>query len=863
MNFRRFLLLVLSTFVLAACNCGKKPAAPALLKEGEPCDNDERCETGLCDSIPGITPTCVRRCGDGCFTTEVCVQLTPNRFACQPDARKLCAPCVADTDCPYPSDHCISVNSEHVCGRDCAFDQNCPTGYRCVNAVGVDGLPKVQQCVPINASCACLARGDFMQVCSETNAFGSCLGIKQCDLVNNMVACDARTPGQETCNGIDDNCNGQTDEGQMPTSCGVGACERMVDSCADGGVVNCVPGAPISELCNSIDDDCDGTVDNGFDLTMDGMNCGRCGNVCGAAHATASCVNSGCQITCDTGYANCNMMDGDGCETNITNDINNCGGCNQTCMRPNSTATCMNSSCSFVCAPGWVDLNMNPNDGCECNPANTMDLPDLMFLDANCDGIDGEVNNGIFVSPMGNDSNNGTMMNPVQTLQTALGLAVTMGKRDIYVAEGSYNGQLDLSGVSGINIAGGYNATTWQRALTQTTTVTNGNPGLKIDGSNQVLVQVMRFVGVDGNAGSPSAYGAKITESSAIRLESVDIRAGNGLTGGAGSSPGQAANGNVGNDGRRGCYNDPRWDPFNNTTEFAACNTTLIYDFCSSAPVGGLGGSSACGASGGAGGSATRYNPSGTPNGSPGVQGSPSGGTGGQGVPAGTTPSPGSAYFGGDGMGGTNGGNGNGAMAGTFNTNGYVLPTATAGTGGTAGRGGGGGGGGAGGIGYVIPGYNGLQCYTYGSTGAGGGSAGCGGNGGGAGISGGASIGLFIYNSQVTAQATLIRAGNGGNGGAGGNGGGGGMGAGGGNSDYNSKQGMATRGGGGGRGGNGGSGGHGGGGSGGPSYGVARNSGGSSWMPTGGSIMIGTPGTAGTSSGSAGMAGASGTVTSF
>ncbi|HEY1087973.1 MAG TPA: hypothetical protein VGE37_09770, partial [Archangium sp.] len=204
----RLFLLTLSVFVVAGCDCGKKPAAPALLKEGDACDNDERCETGLCDAAPGFAPICVRRCGDGCQPTEVCVQLTPNRFACQPDARKLCQPCMVDSDCPYPSDHCLSVNNEKVCGRDCAFDQNCPTGYRCVNGVGVDGLPKVQQCVPINASCACLARGDFQQACTTTNASGTCSGIKQCDLVSNTVVCDAREPSTETCNGVDDDCDG-------------------------------------------------------------------------------------------------------------------------------------------------------------------------------------------------------------------------------------------------------------------------------------------------------------------------------------------------------------------------------------------------------------------------------------------------------------------------------------------------------------------------------------------------------------------------------------------------------------------------------------------------------------------------------
>lgn len=858
------LILALSLFA-AGCNCGKKPAAPSQLLEGESCENDERCVTGLCDAAPGFQPVCVRRCGDGCEPTEVCVQLTPNRFACQPDQRKICQPCLADLDCPYPSDKCIVVNNEKVCGRDCAFDQNCPTGYRCVNAVGVDGQPKVQQCVPIVASCACLARGDFEQPCQNVNGVGTCSGLKKCDLVSNSVVCDAREAVVETCNGMDDDCDGDTDEGQMTATCGVGACQRTVETCVDGGTAMCTPGMPTTELCNGIDDDCDGTLDNGFDTTTMVTSCGACGRVCMLPHATPRCDQGVCRVlTCDTGWDNCNNMDPDGCESDVSADPMNCGGCGMPCTRPNSTATCMNSTCSFVCAAGWIDLNGDPADGCEynCTFTSATDLPDLMFTDANCDGIDGELNNGVFVSPNGNDSNPGTRAAPKLTLASAMTAAVNGLKRDVYLAEGTYTGPLDLLGVSGMNIAGAYNANTWARAFTQQVVVSNGNPGLRVDGSNNVLLQAIRFVANDGSASEPTSYGAKIMESSGIRLESVDIRAGNGLPGAPGGGAAAGASGNPGANGIEGCYNDPRWDPFNNPVEFAGCNTSVFHCAWTSARAGGAGGSSSCGAAGGAGGSPSLYNPSNTPNGQPGIQGSPNGGAAGQGVTPNTTPVLGSAFWGVDGANGTAGSNGNGGMAGTFNSTGFVRSSAGAGTGGSVGRGGGGGGGGAGGLGVPVPGYNGVQCYTYGSPGSGGGSGGCGGSGGGAGVSGGASIGLFLFNSQVAAQGAIVRTGNGGNGGAGASGGAGGTGGAGGISDYDSKQGAATRGAGGGRGGNGGAGGHGGGGAGGSVYGIAKNAN-STWTPTGGSIMLGTPGAAGSSPGNAGVAGLSGVQTTF
>jgi hypothetical protein len=68
-----------------------------------------------------------------------------------------------------------------------------------------------------------------------------------------------RHPGApEVCNGLDDNCNGQVDEGAR-IICGVGWCRRYGPSCDP---VHCTPGTPEPEVCNLQDSDCDGVVDN-------------------------------------------------------------------------------------------------------------------------------------------------------------------------------------------------------------------------------------------------------------------------------------------------------------------------------------------------------------------------------------------------------------------------------------------------------------------------------------------------------------------------------------------------------------------------------------------------------------------------
>ena len=98
------------------------------------------------------------------------------------------------------------------------------------------------------------------------------------------------TPSAEVCNGLDDNCNGVKDDlaevtcysGPEGTQ-GKGACKAGVPTCGADNQVRCVEEVqPQAETCNGIDDNCDGVTDEGFDLQQDNNNCGACGKVCAA-----------------------------------------------------------------------------------------------------------------------------------------------------------------------------------------------------------------------------------------------------------------------------------------------------------------------------------------------------------------------------------------------------------------------------------------------------------------------------------------------------------------------------------------------------------------------------------------------------
>ena len=154
-------------------------------------------------------------------------------------------------------------------------------------------LPQnVDLCNGVDDDCDGRTDEDFvgmMTACGQ----GACAaeGVTVCQQGREIDTCTPRAPGaNDLCDGLDNDCDGRTDEGHMvqATACGMGACAGQGQRICDAGQVRdtCMPRMPADELQNGNDDDCDDRVDEGFPYTTAELQ-GRFDRICAGCHGGA------------------------------------------------------------------------------------------------------------------------------------------------------------------------------------------------------------------------------------------------------------------------------------------------------------------------------------------------------------------------------------------------------------------------------------------------------------------------------------------------------------------------------------------------------------------------------------------------
>ncbi len=204
------------------------------------------------------------------------------------------------------------------------------------NALGICTDGETQSCGTDVGACQ-----EGIQTCAG-GVFGACIG--------------EIGPSAETCNNVDDDCDGTIDE-SLVVACGsnVGECSEGTSTCAAGVFGACVGGVePSTETCDGLDNDCDGVIDNnaanescndslfctGPELCQSGM-CVSSGDPCAG---NVGDNDTDCSESCDEAA--------DSCTANDPISVCSLGFCD-------GDGTCIAS----VCGNGIVELFEQCDDG--------------------------------------------------------------------------------------------------------------------------------------------------------------------------------------------------------------------------------------------------------------------------------------------------------------------------------------------------------------------------------------------------------------------------------------------------------------------------------------------------------------------
>ena len=417
---------------------GSTPADGGVISDcpGQPgcaCDSNASCDNGKCIDTPA-GPRCATFCVDSCdeagFVCKAIESRTDTTYICVPVFLKLCNPCKASAECvSLGIDDAVCIDQGAAgafCGAPCKTTPDCPGSYECAAVTTIEG-GVTKQCLQKGGApgepgvCACSKEAvtkklsATCQVMTKDPATGgdvTCAGSRSCG-PDGLSDCVAPTPGPESCDNVDNDCDGVTDEQACDDDnpCTVDTCLPAVEDpgcshdaldavpcdadsnactvgdicakgvCKPGTAKNCDDGNPCTKDYCDMATGCTQTFDNG--APCDDENPCTLGDVCmtggcksGVAKACSSpdpCLFAKCDALngkCKLSQAPAGMPCNDGTLCTVKDACKE-GDCSGSALSCDDANPCTNNGCGA--GTGCTSaVNSNPcDDGNKCTGGDT------------------------------------------------------------------------------------------------------------------------------------------------------------------------------------------------------------------------------------------------------------------------------------------------------------------------------------------------------------------------------------------------------------------------------------------------------------------------------------------------------------